>query len=205
MAEESLQINPELDLRVFREPITAANVGDFLEGASVVLDGVDFFSLDARRLVFREARQRDLWAITAGPLGFSAAWLLFDPQGMAFDTYFDLRDDMPPLDQLAAFAIGLAPAGTHWPYLDVSEVKVKTARGPSAGLACQLCSGIAAVEVAKVILGRKPLRPAPCFAQFDAYRCLLRRGRLLWGNRGPLQRLKRAILRRRMVQMGYGK
>ncbi len=205
MAEEALQINPELDLRVLRERITAANVGDFLEGASVVLDGVDFFSFDARRLLFREARQRGLWAITAGPVGFSAAWLLFDPQGMDFDTYFDMHDGMPPVDQYAAFAIGLAPAGTHWPYLDLSEVKRKAARGPSAGLACQLCSGIAAVETAKVILGRKPLRPAPCYAQFDAYRCLLRRGRLIWGNRGPLQRLKRAILRRRISADGLRK
>ena len=204
MAEESQQVNPELDVRVFRERITPANVGDFLEGASVVIDGIDFFAFDARRLLFREARQRGLWAITAGPVGFSAAWLLFDPQGMDFDTYFGLYDGMPPVDQFAAFTMGLAPAGTHWPYLDLSEVKGKAARGPSAGLACQLCSGIAAVETAKVILGRKPLRPAPCYAQFDAYRCLLRRGRLIWGNRGPLQRLKRAILRRRMLQLGYG-
>jgi molybdopterin/thiamine biosynthesis adenylyltransferase len=205
MAQEALQINPELDLRVLHGPITAENVGEFLEGASVLLDGVDFFSLAARRLVFREARQRGIWAITAGPIGFSAAWLLFDPKGMDFDTYFGLHDGMSPVDQLAAFAIGLAPAGTHWPYLDLSEVKLKAARGPSVGLACQLCSGVAAMEAAKVILGRKPLRPAPAYAQFDAYRCLLRRGRLRWGNRGPLQRLKHAVLRRRMAQLGFGK
>ena len=123
---------------------------------------------------------------------------------MDFDTYFDLHDGMPPVDQFAAFTIGVAPAGTHWPYLDLSEVKGKAARGPSAGLACQLCSGIAAVETAKVILGRKPAPPRSLLREFDAYRCLLRRGRLIWGNRGPLQRLKRAILRRRMVQLGYG-
>ena len=46
MGQEALQINPELDLRVLHERVTAANVGDFLEGASVVLDGIDFFSFD---------------------------------------------------------------------------------------------------------------------------------------------------------------
>jgi hypothetical protein len=84
-------------------------------------------------------------------------------------------------------------------------MKRKAAHAPSVGLACQLSSGITAVETAKIILGRKPLRPAPCYAQFDGYRGLLRRGRLPWGNRGPLQRLKRWILRRRLVQLGYGK
>jgi len=205
MADEALQINPELDLRVIQGRITPENVGDFLEGASVVLDGLDFFALDARRLMFRELRRRGQWAVIAGPLGFSAAWLVFDPHGMDFDTYFDMHDAMEPLDQAAAFAIGLAPAGTHWRYFDLSEVEMRSGRSPSAGLACQLCSGVAAVETAKIILAREPLRAAPCYAQFDSYRGVLRRGRLPWGNRGPLQRLKRWILRRRMVQMGYGK
>lgn len=158
MAAEARQINPDLDLRVFAEPISASNVGEFLEGASVLVDGVDFFEFDTRRLVFREMRQRGRWGLTAGPLGFSAAWLLFDPQGMDFDTYFDMHDGMDPLDQASAYAIALAPAGTHWPYLDLSEVDMKATRGPSLGLACQLCSGIAAAETAKIILGRKPLR-----------------------------------------------
>ena len=47
MAEEARQVNPELDVRILPQPVTAANVGDFLEGASVVLDGLDFFALDA--------------------------------------------------------------------------------------------------------------------------------------------------------------
>jgi molybdopterin/thiamine biosynthesis adenylyltransferase len=205
MVEEVLQVNPEADVRVFRGPVTRDNVGEFLDGASVFLDGLDFFALDARRLVYRELRRRGLWAVMAGPLGFSVAWLVFDPKGMDFDTYFDMHDGMDELDLASAFAIGLSPAGTHWRYFDLSETNVSTGRAPSAGLACQLCSGVATIEAAKIILGRKPPRAAPCYAQFDAYRCVLRRGRLLWGNRGPLQRLKRAILRRRMIQMGYGK
>jgi molybdopterin/thiamine biosynthesis adenylyltransferase len=203
MAQEVRQVNPDVDLRVIPEFISEANIGDFLDGASVVLDGVDFFALDARRLLFQEARKRGIWAMTAGPVGFSAAWLIFDPQGVSFDTYFDMRDDMRFIDKAAAFAIGLSPAGTHWGYYDLSEVDMKSQRAPSVGLACQICSGITAAETAKIILGRKGIRPVPCYAQFDAYRGILRRGRLLWGNRGPLQRLKRALIRRKMVQFGY--
>ena len=39
----------------------------------MVVDGIDFFAIDVRRLVFREARRRGIWALTAGPIGFSAA------------------------------------------------------------------------------------------------------------------------------------
>jgi len=204
MAERALAVNPELDIDVWAEPLTSQNIGRFLDNVDVVLDGIDFFSFDVRRMLFREARARGIWAVTAGPIGFSAAWLVFDPQGMSFDEYFDFHDTMQPVDEFAAFLIGLTPRGTHFPYLDLSYVDRTTGQGPSAGLACSLCSGVAATESIKILLDRQPIRPAPYYAQFDAYRYLLRRGRLRWGNRGPLQRLKRSILRKRMIQLGYG-
>ncbi len=200
MAEKARAVNPELDIDVLDEPVTAVNVDAFLTGVDVLLDGVDFFAIDARRLVFRRAQQRGIWAVTAGPMGFSTAWISFDPHGMTFDRYFDLSDDMDPLDKLVAFAVGLTPRATHLPYLDLSQVDIKQGRGPSLGLACHLASGVAATEVAKILLGRQPLRPAPCYMQFDAYRYVLRRGHLLRGNRSAVQRLKRYALKNRVIR-----
>ena len=111
MAEEARAINPELDLRVFAEAVTPANVGEVLDGVDVLVDGIDFFALDARRLVFREARARGIWAVTAGPLGFSTAYLVFSPTGMSFDDYFDFAHAADRLDELVAFLVGLAPRG----------------------------------------------------------------------------------------------
>ena len=204
MAEEARSINPQVDLRVLGESITAENADQFLAGVDLLVDAIDFFAFDARRMLYAAARERGIWVVTAGPIGFSTAWLVFDPDGMSFDAYFDLRDGMAPVDQFAAFFMGLTPRGTHFPYFDLSCVDGRTARGPSVGLACQLCSGVVGAEAVKVLLDRKPLWPAPHYAQFDAYRWLLRRGRLRWGNRGPVQRVKRALFRRRMLQLGYG-
>ena len=199
MAQEALQINPDLQLKTFSGAIDERTVGEFLEGVDVFIDGIDFFCIAARKLLFREACKRGIWSITAGPLGFSTAWLVFDPKGMSFDEYFDLRDDLPEVEQVAAMAVGLCPAATHIKYLDLRHVDLKSGRGPSAGLACQLCSGVAAAEVLKILCNRGTLRPAPYYCQFDAYRQMFRRGYLWWGNRHPLQRLKRAILRKRLL------
>ena len=204
MAEIAESINPDVDIRVITESITANNVSQFLSGVDILVDGIDFFSFEARRLIYSAARERRIWVVTAGPIGFSSAWLVFDPMGMSFDEYFDLRDGMAPVDQFAAFFMGLTPRGTHFPYFDLSFVDRRGARGPSVGLACQLCSGVVGAEVIKILLKRKPIWPAPHYAQFDAYRCLLRRGRLRYGNRGLVQRVKRAMLRRRMLRLGYG-
>jgi molybdopterin/thiamine biosynthesis adenylyltransferase len=203
MAEEARAVNPELRLRVLAEPISPRNVGEFLDGVDVFVDGLDFFALDARRLVFAEARRRGIWAVTAGPIGLSAAWLVFAPRGMSFDAYFDLRDGMSRLEQVVAFAVGLTPRATQASYLDLTQVDPRSARGPSAGLACHLCSGVAAAEVVKILLGRSPVRPAPHYFQFDAYLQVLRKGRILWGNRHPWQRFKRWILARRLRRLGW--
>jgi molybdopterin/thiamine biosynthesis adenylyltransferase len=202
MAETATAINPQADLRVFAERVTQENVGKFLYGVDVFVDGIDFFAIEARRLLFREARQRGIWAVTAGPIGFSTAWLVFDPRGMSFDEYFDLHDGMDHWQQIIAFAVGLAPRATHLRYLDLSAVDPQSGRGPSAGLACQLCAGVTAAEVLKILLGRSPIRSAPHYSQFDAYRGVLRTGRLRLGNRHPMQRLKRWYLRRRLRSLG---
>jgi molybdopterin/thiamine biosynthesis adenylyltransferase len=201
MAEEARAINPEVDLRVFSEAITAENVDAFLDGADVLLDGLDFLNIEARRLVFRRAAERGIWAITAGPIGFSTAWLVFDPDGMSFDRYFDLDDGMDRIEQLIAFAVGLTPRATHLVYTDLGNVDLHRKTAPSAGLACQLSAGVAAAEILKVLLDRSSIRPAPCYAQFDARRGLVRRGRLWRGNCGLLQLLKRALLRYRVRQL----
>jgi molybdopterin/thiamine biosynthesis adenylyltransferase len=202
MAETAAAINPHVDLRVFAEAVTPDNVGAFLDGVDVLVDGIDFFAIEARRLLFREARRRGIWAVTAGPLGFSTAWLAFDPRGLSFDDYFDLHDGMNRWDQLIAFAVGVAPRATHLSYLDLSVVDPRSGAGPSSGLACQLCAGVAAAEVVKILLDRSPLRAAPYYSQFDAYRGVLRTGRLRGGNRHPMQRLKRWYLRRRLRALG---
>lgn len=203
MAEEARAINPELNLRVFPEMVTAENIGELLEGVDVLIDGIDFFALDARRLIFHEARRRGIWAVTAGPLGFSTAWLVFSPTGMSYDEYFDLDQTPDRFDQLISFLVGLAPRATHRTYLDFTKVNPESGRGPSAALACHLCGGVAASEVLKILLKRSPIRSVPHYFQFDAYRQILVHGSLRRGNRHPWRRFKRRLVRKQLEKLGW--
>ncbi len=197
-----LDINPAADVVVLREPIGEGNVDAFLDGADVVLDGIDFFAIEARRLVFRTARALGIWALTAGPLGFGAAMLGFAPDGQSFDDYFDMARCRTIGERLVAFAVGLAPAGSHVSYMDLSAVDLRTGRGPSSVVACQLCGSMLAMETLAIVLGwRRPLA-APSYTQLDLRKGTLRRGRLWFGNRGLLQRLKRYVLRRFLERRG---
>jgi molybdopterin/thiamine biosynthesis adenylyltransferase len=187
-------INPEAEIRVFGEPIGPGNADAFLEGANVLVDGIDAFEIDLRRLLFRKARHLGIHALGAGPVGFSTVWVIFSPDGMSFDRYFDLSDGMDPVEKFVAYVAGMAPTSLQRIYMDLAYLDVKNHTGPSAGLACHLASGVVAAEVLKILLGRGRIYAAPCYHQFDAYLGRFVRKRLLGGNRHPLQRIKRRWL-----------
>jgi molybdopterin/thiamine biosynthesis adenylyltransferase len=202
MAEEARKINPEIELRMFDQGIDESTIDQFLDGVDLLVDGIDYFAIDMRRRLYRRAAERGIPAIMAGPMGFGTAWLVFDSNGMSFDRYFDLSDGQPEVEQLICFTVGLAPAGLHLPYLDLSRVNLAEKYGPSSGLACALCAGVTGAEAIKLLLKRGRITAAPFFSQFDPYRGLLRRRQMRGGNRNWQQRAKRWYLRRKVSRMG---
>ena len=194
MAEIARDINPEVDLRVFTDPIGPGNAEEFLRDADVFIDAIEVFEIDVRRLVFRLAASQGSHAITAGPVGFSGVWLVFDPAGMSFDRYFDLSDDMDPIEQVVAFVVGVAPKATQRPYMDLRDIDAEAHRAPSSAAACHLAAGAMACEVVKILVGKGTVRTVPCYHQFDPYVGRFVRGHLWGGNRHPWQRVKRRLL-----------
>ena len=196
MSQIICDINPEVQVRVFREPIGPQNADAFLQNADVLVDGIDAFEIDLRRLLFRKAQERGIYALGAGPVGFSTAWVIFAPEGMTFDRYFDLSDQMNAVEKFVAYIAGMAPSLLQRRYMDLSYLDFEKHTGPSAGLACHLASGVVAAEVLKILLGRGSVYSAPFYHQFDAYLGRMARKRLIGGNRHPLQRVKRRWLTR---------
>lgn len=194
-------INPEADVRVFAEGLTAANTDDFLAGANVYLDGLDFFAFNIRRSIFSACAMRGIAAVTAAPLGLGAALLTFLPGRMSFEEYFGWGD-LPDDEKALRFLVGLSPWAPHIGYLvDRSQVNLAERRGPSTIVACQLCAGVAAAEVLKIVLGRGKVVCAPRSVQFDAYRNRLVTAWRPGGHRNPLQRTALALARHQLGKL----
>lgn len=199
MVADARGINPYLDIQTFPEGVTPQNIDTFLDGADVVVDGVDFFNLEIRRLIFSRALEKGIHVVTAGPLGFSSALLVFAPdRGMDFDRYFDIRDGMSREEQLLAFFVGLAPRASQKRYTLPGSISLAEERGPSLGAGCQACASAAAAETVRILLKKPGLRPAPHFFQYDPFARKFHQGYLFMGNRNPLQRLKRRLLKSRL-------
>lgn len=201
VAEMAADVNPELDLRSFPEGVSEANLDQFLDGVDVYVDGLDFFAFEARRATFSACRRRGIPAVTAAPLGFGSAVLVFLPGGMSFEDYFHL-DGCDEEEMAIRFLLGLSPMMPHAAYLaDASRVDLSARRGPSSIVACQLCAGLVAGEVLKLLLGRGVVRAAPRGYHFDAYRNRLVRTWRPGGNRNPLQRIGLWLARRKLRKL----
>ena len=198
MASIASDINPEADIRTFPDGVTPANVDEFLRGVDVFVDGIDFFAMPARRLLFKACYERGIPALTAAPLGMGVAMLGFAPTGMSFEQYFKV-EGYDHQEQFARFIAGLSPAMLQRNYLVAPEaVNFIEQRGPSTGMACDLCAGVMGTNVLKVVLGRGSFRFAPWGMHFDAYR---QRLRFTWrpgGNANPLQQLLLMLIRPRL-------
>ena len=200
MAEMARDINPELEIIPFAEGVTRDNLSTFLNGVDVYVDGLDFFAFDAREMVFGECARLSIPAVTVAPFGMGAALLNFLPGRMTFEEYFGWQG-CTEAEKALRFFLGLAPAGLTRTYLvDRSRVDFQARRGPSTPMACEICGGVAATEVLKIVLGRKKVWAAPFGIQFDAYRNKLVRTWRPGGHKNPLQRLALSIARRQFIR-----
>jgi molybdopterin/thiamine biosynthesis adenylyltransferase len=198
LIEMALDINPELDIRRFPQGVTRDNVGEFLRGADVYVDGLDFFAFDARVFTFAACARFGVPATTVAPLGMGVALLNFLPGRMTFEEYFGF-EGQSEAERALRFLLGLSPAMLQRGYLvDRTQVNFAEQRGPSTVIACELCAGVAAAETLKLLLGRGPLLAAPWGLHFDAYRYLYKRTWRPMGHRNPLQRIARVIARRQL-------
>ena len=193
-------INPEAQVTALAR-IDEASIGEFLTGADVVVDGLDFFAVHARLLLYREARHRRIPVVVAGPIGTSVIWQVFLPDGMPWEDFFAMHLAVDDLDRWVLFYLGNAPAMLHLSSVEPSALRLEERRGPSLALAVQLCAGMATAEVLKLRLGRGRIHAAPYHMQFDTYTQRFARTHLRWGLRGPWQRFRFAVLRRRVRTM----
>lgn len=199
MYKEAMDINPFLDITCFPDGVSLQNIDAFLEGVDLVADGMDFFNFDIRRLIFSKACEKKIPVITAGPLGFSSALLVFMPEsGMTFDRYFDIHDQLSPEEKLIRFFIGLAPKATQASYIDPAAISMSNRKGPSTAAGCQICSSVLTVEAVRILLKKKGIKPAPHYFQYDPYTREFHEGYLRNGNRHLFQKMKYVLVKNRL-------
>lgn len=193
MKEEALKINPNCQIKTFPDGISLENIEEFLSGVSISVDGLDAFAVDARRMFYNESLARNIPVVTAGPIGFGSAFLIFKPGGPNFDEYFCVSDALSYDEKIIRFMIGLVPSLLQRPYMKRTNLKEK--RGPSSIASINIGAGIVVIYVLKVLLNKGNVKAVPHYHQFDVMRERYVTKRLWFTNNNPLQRLKMMVAR----------
>lgn len=200
-AEETiLSINPGALVRKFQSGISEESIDAFLSGVDVVVDSLDFYCFEERFLLYRAARERGLWVLTAPPLGFGFTLLVFDPKGMSFEDYFGFDRGMSERDRAVALVAGIAPRPFMLQYLDRRVPDLVGRRLPSVGAAPFMIAGVIATEVSRLLTSKGRIMAVPTIYQFDALLHRFRHRRYPFGMRSPIQRLKRLMIGRMLPE-----
>ncbi len=184
-------INPEAEVTIFTEGINSQNRKMFLQGVDLVLDGIDAFSISDRRILYESCLGQNIFVIASGPVGLTSTLHVFGPGSMSFEDYFDFSSCQSKEEMFVAFIVGTCPSFLHWGQIDSTYVDIGNQRGPSLAPAINLCASLACSEALQILLHRKSSMLAPRYLQFDLKNKKLSKKYLFWGNRNPLQRLKR--------------
>lgn len=199
MVEMAKAINPDLEIKCWPEGITPENTEEFLEGVDCYVDSLDFFAIEARKLVFKLCTDKGIPATTAAPIGMGTAYLNFLPGKMTFEEYFQLEGHTEN-EQYLKFFLGLTPAALQQAYLvDPTKLDLANKKGPSTIVGCQLASGVAAAQVAKIFLNRGEVLNVPHSLHFDAYTNQYKKTWRPKGNANPIQKLAYKIGKKRLL------
>jgi molybdopterin/thiamine biosynthesis adenylyltransferase len=153
-------INPELNLEIFKEGVTPQNVERFIEGAEAVIDGTDFSTFSATILIYQTARRKNICVINPNAIGFGVNVFVFGPKTISIEDYLGLTSGADPKMALRK----LVPYIPTYADLAVFE---KAAKGeiniPNLAMPQYLGTSVAVSEAVMIVLGRvrPPAGPNP--------------------------------------------
>lgn len=193
-----LSVNPDARVEIFPDGFNAQNGDSFLEGVDFAIDGIDFFAVDAKILLFETCYQKRIPVLTSCPLGFGASLLLFSPRGMKYTQYFDLKPGMSEDQKRLALTFGLSPTPLCLPYMSGTAIDAKAGRAASVVPGLMLAGAMSGTEAVKVLTGKAHVHYCPYVFQIDLLTGEVRKKYFPLGMASPWQRLRRWFFSRRL-------
>ncbi|MEN0059979.1 MAG: ThiF family adenylyltransferase [Bdellovibrio sp.] len=194
LKEAALAINPECDLRCFPQGVQPDNMEEFLKDVDVVVDALDLYAMDIRIPLYELAHKKGIPVVTAGPFGMGTSIMAFNPAGMSFGEYFDLKRERLTVEaQIIRFLAGMTPHLIHRSYLRYPDaVDIFERRLPSLNIGCFAAGAAMGAMVIEILLDKNNprIRWAPRGFQVDFNKQKSFRFYRPWGNKNPLQKAK---------------
>lgn len=165
-------INPEAKIEVFDTGIQANNAEEFVSGAEVVIDGIDYNAFYNTVLLHRAARKAGICVINPQAVAFGASVLVFGPNTMSIEEYVGLSVDASR-EEIEQFVVPMDKFVPHFPtYVDpelAMAAATKKINIPNIIMPQHLGTAIAVSEAVMLVLGhiQAPSGPNPRIFALD--------------------------------------
>ncbi|MCK4817249.1 ThiF family adenylyltransferase [bacterium] len=171
IAKEIQRINPNAQVEIWSDGLRPETIPPFVEGASIVIDSIDLYELDTKKILFDIALKQKTPIISTPILGFGAALAFFHPtKSPSFEEFFGPipnRSDQKKYNQyikyFATGFFGFKPKLNWALYTD----RVDTGKVPSIITSCMLAGALAATASVDYLLDRKSIPVVPTTIHID--------------------------------------
>lgn len=160
LARHFRDINPELRLDVFNEGVKPENIEKFIEGAEIIIDGMDYSALQITVQLYNAAKRKNLCVVNPNAIGFGVSVFVFGPKTVTLEEFLMSSSNADPRPAL----VKLIP---YMPTYADPEIIRKAAMGemniPNIVMPQHLGTAIAVSEAVMILLGRvsAPAGPNP--------------------------------------------
>jgi molybdopterin/thiamine biosynthesis adenylyltransferase len=153
-------INPELNIEIYKEGVTPKNMEKFVKDAEVIIDGTDFSTFSSTILMYQIARRNNICVINPNAIGFGVNVFVFGPKTISIEEHLGVASG----DENKEALLKLVP---YLPtYIDpeiVRKVMAGEMNIPNLAMPQYFGTAIAVSEAVMMVLGRikPPAGPKP--------------------------------------------
>jgi molybdopterin/thiamine biosynthesis adenylyltransferase len=170
IARMILDINPEANVTTWPDGINEVNIEEFLKGATVGLEEIDYRKPWYTRLVHTTAEKLRLPLVTGIPVAWNAFSFVFDysdPKAMGFDEYVGLHPDKIKEGEYKSYDIKTSAYAPELPlYLGskvIRDVLAETIEIPCISPGVSLAAAQTAAIVYFFISKARSVKPVPYY------------------------------------------
>lgn len=172
-------INPRIKLQLVPSGVTRDNAAALLDPAPgfsaplAVAESIDLSAIDAKLLLHKACRHRDIPVLTAPMIGLGAACFVFGAHSPTYDEAFLDAAGKFRVDQVIP-RIGTYMDGAQW-----REAFAGRATVPTCAFGATAASTLMASAILKIFAGgMAKVETVPDFVYVDLYECEMIRGRI---------------------------
>jgi molybdopterin/thiamine biosynthesis adenylyltransferase len=150
--QEALDINPDVQVKLFPPGVQNENLNEFLTGVDWAVDVIDLFALPQKLAFNAEARRRNIPVSSCATLGFTGCMVVFNKNTPSFAELTGMHKDAPYPENLKKFFQFICPEIPEYMREQIAKSMDRSSYIPFVVPGGEIAAAFCATEIVKNIL-----------------------------------------------------